>query len=84
MTEPHAEVMRRAAIELGVKPDRIKAFPLAKDTEEEAKSMKPYLDGKQAAPGYRSVTPETCVYLLRKSRHQHHSCARPVLRLRKK
>lgn len=49
MTEPHAEVMRRAAIELGVKPGRIKAFPLAKDTEEEAKSMKPYLDGKQAA-----------------------------------
>jgi len=49
MTEPHAEVIRRAAIELGVKPNRIKAFPLAKDTEEEARSMKPYLDGKQAA-----------------------------------
>ncbi|WP_418138559.1 ElyC/SanA/YdcF family protein [Marinomonas sp. RS-M-Aa-14] len=49
MTEPHAEIMRRAAIELGVQPNRIKAFPLAKDTEEEAKSMKPYLDGKQAA-----------------------------------
>ena len=49
MTEPHAEIMRRAAIELGVQPNRIKAFPLAKDTEEEAKSMKPYLDGRQAA-----------------------------------
>ena len=49
MTEPHAEVMRRAAIELGIQPDRIKAFPLAKDTEEEANSMKPYLEGKNAA-----------------------------------
>ncbi|PYF82455.1 uncharacterized SAM-binding protein YcdF (DUF218 family) [Marinomonas alcarazii] len=49
MTEPHAEVMRRAAIELGVQPNRIKAFPLAKDTEEEANMMKPYLEGKLAA-----------------------------------
>jgi uncharacterized SAM-binding protein YcdF (DUF218 family) len=49
MTEPHAEVMRRTAIELGVKPDRIKAFPLAKDTEEEANMMKPYLEEKRAA-----------------------------------
>lgn len=49
MTEPHAKVMRRAAIELGVQPDRIRAFPLAKDTEEEANSMKPYLEGKRAA-----------------------------------
>ncbi|NVK73297.1 MAG: YdcF family protein, partial [Oceanospirillaceae bacterium] len=49
MTEPHAKVMKQAAIELGVQPDRIKAFPLARDTEEEAKSMKPYLEGKRAA-----------------------------------
>lgn len=49
MTEPHAEIMRRAAIELGVKTDRIKTFPLAKDTEEEANMMKPHLEGKRAA-----------------------------------
>ncbi|NLQ17718.1 DUF218 domain-containing protein [Marinomonas sp. M1K-6] len=49
MTEPHAEIMRKAAMELGVNPDRIKTFALAKDTEEEANSMKPYLDGKRAA-----------------------------------
>lgn len=49
MTEAHAKVMRRAAIELGVQPNRIRAFPLAKDTEEEANSMKPYLEGKRAA-----------------------------------
>ncbi|WP_346729501.1 ElyC/SanA/YdcF family protein [Marinomonas lutimaris] len=45
----HAQKMRDAAIELGVKAQRIKMFPKPKDTEEEANSMKPYLEGKQAA-----------------------------------
>jgi len=45
----HAQKMRDAAIELGVKAQRIKMFPKPKDTEEEANSMKPYLEGKNAA-----------------------------------
>jgi uncharacterized SAM-binding protein YcdF (DUF218 family) len=49
MTEPHAKVMRRAAIELGVQPNRIRAFPLAKDTQDEAYNMAPYLKGKRVA-----------------------------------
>ncbi|QIR14890.1 YdcF family protein [Shewanella aestuarii] len=39
MPTPHAELMRQAAIELGVNPARIVAFPDAKDTVEEAISM---------------------------------------------
>lgn len=49
MTESHAEVMRKAAIELGVEPMQIKAFPLAKDTEDEANKMAPYLKEKRVA-----------------------------------
>lgn len=36
---PHADIMRQAAIELGVNPARIVSFPDAKDTVEEALSM---------------------------------------------
>ncbi|MBJ7537907.1 YdcF family protein [Marinomonas sp. C1424] len=43
----HAEVMREAAIELGVSPTRIKTFPLAKDTEDEANMMEADLRGKR-------------------------------------
>lgn len=45
----HAELMREAAIELGVNADRIKIFPLAKDTEDEANMMAPDLKGKRIA-----------------------------------
>ena len=37
---PQAQVMANAAIELGVKPEQIIQFPLAKDTLEEAQFLK--------------------------------------------
>jgi uncharacterized SAM-binding protein YcdF (DUF218 family) len=49
MTESHADVMRKAAIELSVNSNRIRTFPLAKDTQDEAYSMAPYLKGKRVA-----------------------------------
>lgn len=49
MQEAHAYVMRKAALELGVAADRIRTFPEAKDTQEEAQSMAPYLTGKRVA-----------------------------------
>ncbi|ETI60628.1 ElyC/SanA/YdcF family protein [Marinomonas profundimaris] len=49
MSESHAVVMRNAAIELGVSPNKIRTFPLAKDTQDEAYSMAPYLKGKRVA-----------------------------------
>ncbi len=49
MQEAHAYVMRKAAMELGVAADRIRTFPEAKDTQEEAQSMAPYLTGKRVA-----------------------------------
>ncbi|WP_275564865.1 ElyC/SanA/YdcF family protein [Marinomonas maritima] len=49
MSESHAIVMRNASIELGVSSNKIRTFPLAKDTQEEAKSMAPYLKGKRVA-----------------------------------
>ncbi|WP_112134736.1 YdcF family protein [Marinomonas primoryensis] len=49
MSESHAIVMRNAAVELGVSSNKIRTFPLAKDTQEEAKSMAPYLKGKRVA-----------------------------------
>lgn len=49
MTESHADVMRKAAIELGVNPTQIKTFPLAKDTQDEANRMAPYLLKKRVA-----------------------------------
>ncbi|SBS40259.1 hypothetical protein MSP8887_04273 [Marinomonas spartinae] len=45
----HAELMREAAIELGVSADRITIFPLAKDTEDEANMMAPHLKDKRVA-----------------------------------
>lgn len=48
-SKPHAEMMQEAAIELGVSSTRIKAFPLARDTEEEAKMMAPYLKNHSVA-----------------------------------
>lgn len=49
MSESHAVVMRNAAIELGVNSNKIRTFPLAKDTQDEAYSMAPYLKGKRVA-----------------------------------
>lgn len=49
MTESHADVMRKAAIELGVTTARIKTFPLAKDTQDEANRMAPFLLEKRVA-----------------------------------
>lgn len=45
----HAEMMREAAMELGIPSDRIKIFPKAKDTEDEARMMSPYLKDKRVA-----------------------------------
>jgi uncharacterized SAM-binding protein YcdF (DUF218 family) len=46
---PHADVMREAAIELGMTPAKILTFPEARDTEDEAKMMAPYLKGLRVA-----------------------------------
>ncbi|WCN10703.1 ElyC/SanA/YdcF family protein [Marinomonas mediterranea] len=40
---PHAEILKQAAIELGIAPTRITTFPLAKDTEDEARMMASFL-----------------------------------------
>ncbi|MDK2776684.1 MAG: envelope biogenesis factor ElyC [Pseudomonadota bacterium] len=41
---PHAEVMQEVAINMGVSPERIRTFPQARDTAEEAEMMAPLLD----------------------------------------
>lgn len=48
-SRPHAEVMRDAAISLGVDPLRIQTFPTPRDTEEEAHLMAPLLGQKPFA-----------------------------------
>jgi len=45
-TIPHAELLKAAAIEQGVDPLRIYAFPTAQDTEAEARLTKPLLQNK--------------------------------------
>ena len=46
---PNAHVTRDIAINMGVTPERILAFPEAKDTQEEAQLMQPHLQGKRFA-----------------------------------
>ena len=46
---PHAELLKRAAIELGVDPIRILAYPTARDTEHEAHLTAPVLRNKRFA-----------------------------------
>jgi uncharacterized SAM-binding protein YcdF (DUF218 family) len=48
-TRPHAELLQAAAIEQGVAPERITAFPEARDTEHEAQLTAPLLRGKRFA-----------------------------------
>jgi len=48
-TEPHAELLKNAAIEQGVDPLRIYAFPTAQDTEAEAQLTKSLLQNKRFA-----------------------------------
>ncbi|KZZ44007.1 hypothetical protein A3759_00830 [Thalassolituus sp. HI0120] len=48
-TRSHAEVSREVAIALGVAPERIKTFAKARDTQEEAELMAPYLGEKPFA-----------------------------------
>jgi len=84
MTESHADVMRKAAIELGTKPNRIKAFPLAKDTQEEAKSMAFLLKRKTRCVSHRSVAFKTSDHLFQASGNRHYASPRHVLRIRKK
>lgn len=46
---PHADIMREAAIELGMTPAKIMTFPEARDTEDEANMMAPYLKNRRVA-----------------------------------
>lgn len=46
---PHALRLRDAAVDLGVDHGRIRSFPDAVDTEDEARQMAPYLQGKRFA-----------------------------------
>src|SRR5690554_1448518 len=48
-TQPHAFVMQEAAISFGVAPERIRAYPEPKDTEEEALAMQGDLQDKRLA-----------------------------------
>lgn len=45
----HAQAMYEAALSLGVNKDKIRLFKYTKDTEEEAKSMAPFLVGEKVA-----------------------------------
>jgi len=84
MTESHADVMRKAAIELGTKPNRIKAFPLAKDTQEEAKSMASYLKGKRVALVTEASHLKRATIFFKQAGNRHYASPRHVLRIRKK
>ena len=46
---PHALSLQQLAIDLGVDPARIRAFPEAVDTEAEARLMAPWLEGRSFA-----------------------------------
>jgi len=48
-TKPHAELLKQAAIDWGVDPLRIFAFPTARDTENEAALTQPLLQDKTFA-----------------------------------
>ncbi|MDF1762525.1 MAG: ElyC/SanA/YdcF family protein [Oleibacter sp.] len=46
---PHAELLKRSAIEQGIEPSRIYSFPTAQDTEQEARLTAPLLRYKKFA-----------------------------------
>lgn len=48
-SRPHADVMREVALSMGVAAERIRTFPRARDTEEEAQLMAPLLAGQKFA-----------------------------------
>ena len=46
---PHAEIMRQAALSVGIAEGRIRTYPLAQDTEDEAQQMAPVLKQQRVA-----------------------------------